>query len=62
MPTKTIHSARPGADLKALFIPELLAFLPLTIAEKYTNEPTKCLLRATSVEDELSSADICSLQ
>ena len=62
MPTKTIHSAGPGAGLKALVIPELLAFSPLTIAEKYTDDLTKCLLSATSVEDELSSANGCSLR
>jgi hypothetical protein len=54
MPTKKIHSARSNADLKALLIPELLALSPLTIAEKYTDELSECLLSATYAEDELS--------
>ena len=53
MPTKKIHSARSNADLKALLIPELLALSPLTIAEKYADELSECLLSATSTGDEL---------
>ena len=55
MPTKKIHSARSSADLKALLIliPELLALSPLTIAEKYADELSECLLSATSTGDEL---------
>ena len=54
MPTKKIHSARSNADLKALLTPELLALSPLTIAEKYADELSECLLSATYAEDELS--------
>ena len=54
MPTKKIHSARSNADLKALPTPELLALSPLTIAEKYADELSECLLSATYAEDELS--------
>tara|TARA_B110000444_G_C18474788_1_gene426416 strand:- start:276 stop:521 length:246 start_codon:yes stop_codon:yes gene_type:complete len=54
MPTKKIHNARSNADLKALLISEFLALSPLTIAEKYTDELSECLLSTTYAEDELS--------
>jgi hypothetical protein len=54
MPTKKTHSARSNADLKTLFISELLALSPLTIAEKYTYKPSECLLSAAFAKDELS--------
>ena len=54
MPTKKTHCARSNADLKALLISELLALSPLTIAKKYTDELSECLLSTASAKDELS--------
>ena len=54
MPTKKTHNARSSADLKTLLILGLLTLSPLTIAEKYTDELSECLLSATYAEDELS--------
>ena len=54
MPTKKTHNARSSADLKTLLIIGLLTLSPLTIAEKYTDELSECLLGATSEEDKLS--------
>ena len=54
MPIKKTHNARSSADLKTLLIIGLLTLSPLTIAEKYTDELSECLLSATYAEDELS--------
>ena len=54
MPTKKTRNARSSADLKTLLILGLLTLSPLTIAEKYTDELSECLLGATSEEDKLS--------
>ena len=54
MPIKKTHNARSSADLKTLLIIGLLTLSPLTIAEKYTDELSECLLGATSEEDKLS--------